>query len=234
MSDTDRHAGEAAPAGQGSARVERWSLRLRIFLFFALIAAGFLALLLAAAFYVGQGAPDHLVDRLALAGLCATFAALGLVTWVWLKSDDHVAKPLERLGAELSAAVHAGMERPVEDERARYLGLIAPALREASQALAAARHDVEERVRQATAEAERQKGRLEAVLRDLQQGVVIATLDHRILLYNTFARRLLETARPAPACGLGRALTDLLVAQPIRHALDRLTRRFAWRTPSEF
>jgi len=208
--------------------VERWSLRFRIFLFFALIVAGILAVLLGAGLYVARGGAEDLADRLALAGLVSCFVLAGLVTWVWLKFDDHVARPLERLGAELSAAVHAGAEVPAEDARARYLGLIAPALREASQELAAARRDVEARVNAATLEAERQKGRLEAVLRDLEQGVVISTLDHRILLYNRFARSLLESANGA-SCGLGRPLTDLFVAQPLRHALERLTRRFASR-----
>ena len=207
-------------------RVQRWSLRFRIFLFFALIAAGILVVLLGAGIHVAGAGAEDLVDRLALSGLVSGFVLVGLVTWVWLKFDDHVARPLERLGAELSAAVHAGAEGPVEDARARYLGVIAPALREASQELAAARGDVEARVRAATLEAERQKGRLEAVLRDLEQGVVISTLDHRILLYNRFARALLESANGA-SCGLGRPLTDLFVAQPLRHALERLTRRFA-------
>jgi DNA polymerase-3 subunit epsilon len=206
--------------------MERLSLRLRIFLFFALIAAAILAVLLCAGIYVASAGEDDLVERLALSGLLSAFALVGLVTWVWFKFDDHVARPLERLGGELSAAVHAGAEGPVEDGRARYLGSLVPALSEASRELAAARRDVEERVNEATQEAERQKGRLEAVLRDLEQGVVISTLDHRILLYNRYARTLLESGNGA-SCGLGRPLTDLFVAQPLRHALERLTRRFA-------
>jgi DNA polymerase-3 subunit epsilon len=208
-------------------RVARWSLRLRVFLFFALIAGGAVAVLVAAGLYLARGPNAPSVDRLVLAGLVSGFAIAGLVTWVWLKFDDHVVRPLDALGAELRAAVHAGGRGRMEDARARYLGALAPAMREASEALSSARREVDAQVARATAEAEHQKGRLEAVLRDLQQGVVICTTDHRILLYNRFARKLLDRGTQQAACGLGRALTDLVVAQPLRHSLERLGRRFA-------
>ncbi|WP_349358570.1 exonuclease domain-containing protein [Stappia sp.] len=207
--------------------IERWSLRLRIFLFFALIAAGSALAIAAALVYLSRGgaAPD--LDRLVLAGLGLIGATTGLTLWVWIKFDDHVARPLTSLGANLRASVHAGATHELPETTGRYLGLLAPAMREASAALAEAQRDTDAIVARATADAERQRARLEAVLRDLQQGVVICTLTHKVLLYNRFAQTLLDQDGAAGRLGLERHLTGLIVAQPLRHGLDRLTRRFA-------
>ena len=59
--------------------VERWSLRFRIFLFFALIVAGILAVLLGAGLYVARGGAEDLADRLALAGLVPCFVLVHLL-----------------------------------------------------------------------------------------------------------------------------------------------------------
>lgn len=205
---------------------ERWNLRLRFFLFFALILLGTSASIAGAMIYLAAAAPQVPVNALVLGGGVALFASAGLTLWVWLKFDDHVAQPLMKLGAELRASVHAGTPREIPQDTGRYLGLLAPAVREAAVALLEARADVEEMVAVATAEADRQKGQLEAVLRDLQQGVVICTLDHKVLLYNRFAHHLLDQGRSGPL-GLERRLTGLVAGQPLRHSLERLTRRFS-------
>lgn len=211
---------------------ERWSLRLRIFLFFALIAAGTAAILAIAFFLLGRELPPPAVSHLVLYGGGAGFAIIGLVLWVWIKFDDHVARPVEALARDLHAAVHAGSEKLPDAERARYLGQLAPGIAEASEALQEARERVDTAITNATARAERQKKRLETVLRDLQQGVIICRLDHTVLLYNRAAQHFVAHAAagagsaPGGELGLGRKLTSLIARQPLRHTLDRLTRRF--------
>ena len=59
---------------------------------------------------------------------------------------------------------------------------------------------------------------------DLHEGVIVCTLNHRILLYN---KRALELLRICGDIGLDRSLFRFLAQQPILHALSRLANRLA-------
>lgn len=202
----------------------RWSLRLRIFLFFALIALGAAAGIVGALVYVFRAAELASAAPLTLAGLIALGVTFGLTAWVWLKFDEHVAQPLVAIAADVRAAVHARAARkPPAVERGRYLGLLAPAVAEFTQALDEAREEVDAAVAAATAEAERERRNLEIVLRDLRQGVVICTLAHKVTLYN---RRALEILGASGEIGLDRPLTEVLSGRVLAHTLERLQDRF--------
>ncbi len=202
---------------------ERLGLRLRIFLFFALIAAGSLAALVAAGAVAMRHLPADALPDLVLAFFVAAFPIVGLTAWVWMKFDENVARPIETLAAEIRAAIHAGASRAPDAATGRYLGLLAPTAREVIAVLAGQRERTEAAVTAAVAEAAKQKARLEAVLRDLEEGVVICSLDHRIRLYNRHALKLLHVSGDL---GLGRSLLQVVAPQPIRHTLQRLLRRF--------
>ncbi len=206
------------------ALTERWGLRLRIFLFFALIgAAAFAAVVLAiwiAVERLDAGALPHLV----LAGGAALAVILGVTLWVWFKFDENVAQPLMQLGRDAQTVIHANPDHPINTQSAKYLGYIGPAARALAEALMQARQSVSSAVVEATQTAEAQKGQLAAVLRDLQEGIVICNLEHRILLYN---RRAMQILHVAGEIGLGRPLFGIVTAQPFRHALDRLSGRLA-------
>lgn len=226
-------------------KAEAWSLRFRIFLFFALIAGASSALLLGAILWLSANLPPEHISLVVLTVGGAGFAIAGLCAWVWLRFDDHVARPVEALSQAMRTAVRASGSslggQPAGGMTAvpatgRYLGYLAPAARKITEALAEARHDVEVAVEKATVAAERQKRQLETVVRDLQQGVIICRLDHTILLYNRAAQALLSHQDPADVAagaeagarelGLGRKLSGLLAPQSLRHGLERLTRRF--------
>ncbi|MFN3613328.1 MAG: exonuclease domain-containing protein [Rubrimonas sp.] len=199
---------------------DRWSLRLRVFLFFALIGLAGAALIGVAAW--GAGSRGGLDATIQFGGVAA-FALLGVVLWVWLKFDENVVRPVQRIARDARAAAHAGAAS-LDLQGARYLGLLGPAARDLIDALEAERARTADAVACATAEAARRRRQLEAVLRDLEQGVIICTLDHKITLYN---RRALQILRVSGDIGLGRTLFALVTAQPFRHALERLTSRFA-------
>ncbi len=78
------------------------SLRLRIFLLFAGLAAGALAALLAGLWlgYRRMDSPETL-DAFVQGGVVAAFVMLGVVTWVWYLFDVNVAKPIDSLAEEL-------------------------------------------------------------------------------------------------------------------------------------
>lgn len=202
--------------------VTAWSLRLRIFLFFALIAGGS-ALIIGGAMWLAAGRIGSVaVEPLVLMGGAAALGVTLLTGWVWQLFDTHVARPIEALSGELSASSHGGGAGAIRTESARYLGALAPAARELAGALGTARNDEQSRVADAVGEMLAEKAQLEAVLRDLRECVLICNAEHEILLYNSEAQRLLGGEG---GLGLGRSLFGLITEQPVVHALDRLSRR---------
>ena len=65
--------------------LDRLGLRLRVFLFFALIAFGGSAVFVAALAWLGQRGGALKVDDLVLMGGGAAAVLLGLTAWAWLK-----------------------------------------------------------------------------------------------------------------------------------------------------
>lgn len=208
--------------------VEKLSLRIRIFLFFALIGLGALLIITCAMVFAAQRIGDGALPHLVLFGGASVFAICGLTIWVWLQFDENVATPIERLSRDLRSITHGKAVHQINEESAKYLGFLAPAIREVIEILAASRSEVNQAIQNATREVELQKSRLEIVLRDLQEAVLICTLDHKILLYNRRALEILHISgdRVSTRLGLNRSLFQVVAAQPFLHALERLTARF--------
>ena len=104
------------------------SLRLRIFLFFCLLALGAIAVSLGSLWLsFERAATPALLDPFIFAGLLGTFAILGLCAGIWLLFDENVAKPIEILAAEMRLRAHGGVSRGIDAKTARYLGDLAPA-----------------------------------------------------------------------------------------------------------
>ncbi len=82
----------------------RLSLRIRIFLFFALLMAGAVAALVTGLWlgFDRLGSPETL-DAFVQGGLVAGFVILGLIAWVWFLFDTNVARPIEMLAGALRA-----------------------------------------------------------------------------------------------------------------------------------
>jgi DNA polymerase-3 subunit epsilon len=200
---------------------ERLSLRVRVFLFFALIAAGGVALI-AGGLAIGfrrLGAPGTL-DAFVQAGLMAGFGLVGLVAWVWYLFDIHVARATESLAAAIRARAHAEVGGGIAPAMARHLGDLAPAADAAVKTLAETRSALAEAVGRETGRLSAEKARLEALLSDVPVGVLLCTGGHQLVFYNSQALDLL--GRPGAAPGLDRLLFDYLREGPVRHAYGRL------------
>ena len=206
--------------------IERFSLRVRFFLFFLFLAVGSLAAIVGGAVYAYRQLGGDALDPLIVGALIAGGTVLLLTGWVGVMFDENVVKPIQFVIRAVRDAVHAGTAGPIDQRVVKYLGYLGPAVQDAVEALRAAREEIDVAVRRATDETERQKGRLEALVRDLQLGVVICNLDHQILLFNQHALKILHVSGDL---GLGRSLFDAVSAEPFRHALERLDRRFAER-----
>ncbi|MEO1457651.1 MAG: DNA polymerase III subunit epsilon, partial [Pseudomonadota bacterium] len=200
--------------------LEHWSLRRRIFLFFALIGcAGLVAI--GGGLWLGYsrlGDPAAL-SAFVLAGLVAGFALLGVTAWVWMRFDEHVARAIETLSSLMRTRAHAGVDTDLDQLPGRYLGDLAPACEALGSALSESRTALDVAVERETARLAADKLRLEAILRDLSEGVLVCNPAHAIMLYNRQAVALLGAGGDL---GLDRPLFTLLRAAPVQHAFERL------------
>ncbi len=201
--------------------LERASLRLRILLFFALLAAGGIVALVAGLWlgYRRLGTPETL-NAFVQGGLVAGFVILGLVAWVWYLFDIHVARAIEGLAGAIRARAHADVAGGIDPAQARYLGDLAPAASAAVLTLAETRNALAEAVARETMRLSAEKTRLEALLADVPVGVLLCSPTHQLVFYNGLALDLLGTPGAAP--GLDRNLFDYLREGPVRHAYQRL------------
>lgn len=198
------------------------SLRLRVFLIFAGLAAAILiatglGLLLG---YSRLGQPG-VGQGFVQAGVLAGFAALGLVAGVWYLFDLNVAKPIETLAGALRARAHSDVTAEMDAAIARYLGDLAPAAQAAAQSLVETRSALAEAVARETLRLGSEKARLEALLSDVPVGVILCSADHALVFYNGPAADIIGTNRGLEA-GLDRKLFDYLHSAPLRLAHERL------------
>lgn len=218
----------AAPVERSlTTRLARYSLRARVGMFFALlgvagpVAVGFILAGVAAAL------PGELeLEARQAFGSYAILGGLvlgGLVAGVAILFDRNVALPIQGLIRDIQTVLHANADHVIEVKSGRHLGLLPETVRDMARVLADARHETARQIADATAATAQVKGRLEALLRDLHEGVILCTLNHQILLYNQEAVRLLHLAGEI---GLGRPLFSVMNRHPFIHALERLTNRF--------
>jgi DNA polymerase-3 subunit epsilon len=198
----------------------RFGLRTRFALFFVALALGGVAALVAG-LWVGHARAGGPIEGYVIGGLVAGFGLAGLAAWVALMFDENVARPILALAADLETRARTEIEADIDETPARYLGALAPAANAIHDALAATRAAQDRAVAEKTAHLNREKAMFEALLRDLAEGVVVATPDHRIMLYNRVAQALLGEL------GLDRPLTAFLRPEPLVHALDRMGARAA-------
>lgn len=199
---------------------ERLSLRVRVFLFFALLALGGVAAILAGAWlgYRHFGTPEAL-SAFVTAAAVASFAVLGLTAWIWFLFDENVAKAIEALSARLRARAHADAGGGLDTAQARYLGDLAPAAAAVSESLVETRNALAQAVQRETTRLATEKARLEALLADVPEGVLLCSPGHQIVFYNGQAAELIGGSHGP---GLDRPVFDYLREGPIAHAYERL------------
>jgi DNA polymerase-3 subunit epsilon len=187
--------------------------------FLACGVAGIVAVLITAAL-LRRGAVEADANLGSLAAIsvllwCVIFAALWVTLW------HYVQRPLRRITGEVRMLAEMPTVQRVDAGTWSVFAPLAETVNQLAGRVAAGRKETERAVADATSRAEEQKSRLEALLRDLSEGVVVCNLDHQVLLYNQMVARLL--GGPAEF-GLGRPLFSFLTREPVLHALDRLTR----------
>ncbi|MDO8882498.1 exonuclease domain-containing protein [Pseudotabrizicola sp.] len=197
------------------------SLRVRIFLLFAGLAGGALAAVFLGLWlgYRRLGLPEQSA-AFVQGGVVAAFLVLGVVAWIWYLFDLNVAKPIESLAGTLRARAHSNASGEIDTRPAQYLGDLAPAATAAARSLSETRSALAEAVARETTRLMAEKQRLEALLSDVDSGVILCSGDHTLAFYNGQAIDLMGADMAQP--GLDRRLFDYLREGPIRLAHERL------------
>lgn len=199
---------------------DQLSLRLRVFLFFALIAAGG-SVVAAGALWLGYRRLDDAsgAGAFLLSWIVTSFGLLGLCAWIWLLFDENVAKPVLALATDLRARTLSDVSHDIDCLPARYLGDLAPAAQAAAMSLNDVKSQLDEEVERKTERLRADKARLEGLVRDLPGAVVLCNREHRIVLYNREAASLLKQVGEV---GLDRNVLGMLSAAELKHAHDHL------------
>ncbi len=160
--------------------------------------------------------------RIVLYLIGAAFIVTVALATLWTLIDVALLKPLGAIerGADIIHRTHAA--HTLELPPTHLLGNLPVTIHALGTELHKAKHEVARALQTGAAREQEQKARLETVLKELNEGVLVCGADARILLYNPAAVRVLANA---PALGLGRSLHKLLAPAPVEHALEMLRHR---------
>jgi DNA polymerase-3 subunit epsilon len=200
----------------------RLSLRLRIFLFFVLLALGGAVIVLAALWAGHARALDSTMGNgFVFAGILSVFGIVALTTGIWLLFDENVAKPIERLSGQMRARAHAGHASQAASENARYLGDLAPAASAVTSALSDSTETIAQRIAAETERLQAEKTRLTALLTEIPVATLLISADDHIVLYDGQAAEVLaQQAVPR----LNAPLSDYFDPASLRAAREVLNR----------
>lgn len=206
----------------------------------ATIAVVFLGLGLMAAVAIGVSAwlfvgalanlpAEQVGDWMVVYAGFAVLAVLAVVAGAWAFMDKSFGRPLGALVRGVETVTHsaAGRGALTGGENPLHLKELHEALDGMAGALVAARDNMDAEIAAVTRGLNRQTRRLEAVLRDLHEGVVVCDLMHFVLLYNHRALAAFDVAGAggATTLGLGRSLADFLDAAALDDTLTHLLGR---------
>ena len=153
-----------------------------------------------------------LAELLALTGLVWAFCALMQV---------RLFRPLHMLEDQFKLLTHADAHHRFTLPDQHYLGSLPNAARALGQELIRERHQTARAIDSATARIDQRKTRLEAILHDLTEGVIVCSPDHQIVLFNQSASLLLKDVT---TLSLHRKVQTFfegnLIDEKFRHLLD--------------
>jgi DNA polymerase-3 subunit epsilon len=166
-----------------------------------------------------RGPIEEHLPRIGTLMLVSFGGILALFSAAWALLHAWVVRPIRTLTSEAETLALTQQDRGLLMPSRHALERLPRAVEQLAQKLAAARSGTGEAIAGATRRAEEQKSWLEAILLDLNEGIIVCNLEHRILLYNQAAARILNMR---DALGLGRSLFGLLAGEPVLQTLELL------------
>lgn len=172
---------------------------------------------------VVQGVPADTPIMQTINPLLSITFVIAIVTGVlsWYLAHRYLLSPLAAIAREAQRLTLTPTDRGVVVVNDGAMPEIVAAVAGLGKAFTNQHASTNARVQEAASLAESQKRRLEAILLDLTEGVIVCNRDHRIILYNEAARRILGLREMT---GLGRPLFGVLAKDPVIHTLDILLR----------
>lgn len=197
------------------------SLRLRIFLLFAFVAAtssGIVGVALYAGYRRTADGSDP--SGFLLAGILSGFGILAVTAGIWLLFDENVAKPIERLASAIRVRSHTGTGAPLDIHEARYLGDLAPALDAVTGQLSRVSEEAAELIEAETARLMAEKAHLAILLTEIPVAIVLVSPSHQIMLYDGQAADVLGQVH-VPR--LSASIFDYFAEDDLRKAFSQLS-----------
>ena len=190
------------------------SARVRLWLLFGVLAVLSVTVLAGAGWLATRGGVP--------AWLCwasAAFVLIGLQAGLWCLLDAGWVRPSTALARDIDLLIHANAGHRITPPAGHGLGPLPAAIAAIADRWRTGEADQQAAVAQASARAREQQSRLEALLRDLSDGVIACAADRRILLFNQAALRILGGP---PELGLDRPLDRLIAREPVAHVFHAL------------
>jgi DNA polymerase III subunit epsilon len=150
---------------------------------------------------------------------------LVLLAAVWIVAvmlELRIFRPLGRLRDHLGVFLDSDSDHRPDLSMEHSLGDLPDLVEELGHRLARERLETARAMNAAAAQVDSRKSRLEAILRNLHDGVIVCNDTHRIVLFNQSASLFLEPAGPV---GLHRPIDSLLVGARVREEYARLRRQ---------
>lgn len=160
--------------------------------------------------------------RLELMVISFALQALGIIGLVWVgvvQAEQRLLRPLRRLGEHIKVLKHAQADHRLHLPEGHALKELAQQVEELGLELLRCRQDNTRALASATARIERRTARLEAILRDLAEGVVVCNLEHRLVLFNQSATQTLQRAGPV---GLHRDLRSYFAGNQVASEMSKV------------
>ncbi|EAU39714.1 exonuclease, DNA polymerase III, epsilon subunit family protein [Fulvimarina pelagi HTCC2506] len=172
------------------------SVRLRVFLLFSALAVACVAAVgvaFGSGVYRGVVPIDSVVGPLIIAG----FLLLGLVMSAWFAFDKYIARPIDRLAAEMRVRAHCNTSHEIDLAETHYLGDLAHAADAVTRRLGEATFETAGTVARETARLEVERQRLTACLTEIPVATIVVSATDKIVLYDGQAAEILaQTATP--------------------------------------
>lgn len=201
--------------------MKAFPLRLRVFLIFLALAIGCIAaagLALWSGVYRGDFSTASAIGPFIIAGFCL----LGLVMSAWFAFDSFVARPIDRLSAEMRVRAHCGASHELNLAETHYLGDFAEAANAVTRRLGEATFETAGTVARETARLESERQRLTACLTKIPMATIVVSGADRIVLYDGQAAEILaQTATPR----LDAPIADYLDGEALDDARNALASR---------
>jgi len=199
----------------------RLSLRLRIFLFFCLLAVG--SVLLAASammFAAGRAEGAVQLGPFINAFIIFTFFNTGFALGIWFLFDENLAKPITKLSADLRLRAHSGIKQPLNADDTRYLGDLGAAANALSDTMSSSVMETAEMVAHETQRLRAEKDRLTALLSEMPIASILLNPSREIVLYDAQAADVLEQIAPPR---LKAPITDYFQSDSVEAAIAQLS-----------